>query len=217
MHEPAAGGTSTTTSCGMLVLTGPIPQFIRGSEDGSTPAIVTDPSNAELEIFGPMVPMQYYDAVVRLSPAPMAYRGIESFPQGYHGQFGSSAGVVLRRDIRFTETNASGAVGGVMSYSYWPEPAANLSSHQSGMQQWAHTQGFRLDEVYAELWVDTYAYHYRDHSHIAQGKPWRVWREIQLLPGLRTIYAGGAANFETVEDSLYFNLFLVDSLFDHPD
>ena len=40
---------------------------------------------------------------------------------------------------------------------------------------------------------------------------------MQLLPGVRTIYAGGAANYETVEDSIYFNLYLVNRLFDRVD
>ena len=52
------------------------------------------------------------------------------------------------------------------------------------------------------------------HHHLQAGKPWRIRDDIQYLPDVRTIYVGGAANYETVEDSIYFNLYLVNRLFD---
>merc|ERR1712159_929352 len=37
-----------------------------------------------------------------------------------------------------------------------------------------------------------------------------------MLEDTRTLYVGGAASYETVEDSIQFNLELVDRLFDQP-
>eukprot|EP00035_Acanthoeca_spectabilis_P022896 m.446452 g.446452 ORF g.446452 m.446452 type:complete len:550 (+) comp19364_c0_seq1:3311-4960(+) len=213
-HEPSSGGGPTReTACDFVVLTGPVPRFVRGSEDGATAAIL-QPTPAELEIFGPMTPMQYLETVAELQPAPLAYRAVEYWPGGTTGMFNTTAGVVVRRNIEFVETNRSGPLGGIMSYSYWPAPQSNRTTHWDITQRWAAEQGFAISKVYVQLWVDTYSYHYRNFSDIASGKPWRVWQELQLDPDTRTIYAGGAANYESIEDTLYFNLYLAHRLFD---
>jgi hypothetical protein len=53
-----------------------------------------------------------------------------------------------------------------MSYSYFPTPAANRSTHWDSQQRWATTQGRAIDKVYAQLWIDTYYYHYYNDSDI---------------------------------------------------
>ena len=51
---------------------------------------------------------------------------------------------------------------------------------------------------------------------IAARKPWRLKAAQSPFSGSHTIYVGGTAGYETVEDSLQFNLELVHDLFDAP-
>ena len=97
--------TSTSTSnsrapgaaeCDILVLTGPIPCFIRGSEDGSILPIVSDPTADERDLFGGMEPMQYLSSVVDLEPTPGEFRAIEYWPDA----FTHPSAVIVRRNIR---------------------------------------------------------------------------------------------------------------------
>eukprot|EP00037_Helgoeca_nana_P005915 m.55045 g.55045 ORF g.55045 m.55045 type:complete len:561 (-) comp16851_c0_seq1:55-1737(-) len=213
--EAAAAASQGQTVCDTLVLTGPIPRFVRGSEDGATLPILRNPTAAELDLFGPMTPMQYLVTIAALEPTPTQYRAVEAWPGGFAGRWNTTAGVVVRRNIAYADTHTSGDdIGGIMSFSYWPAPVTNRSTHWAVTQKWAQEQGLAVRQVYAQLWADTYSFHYRNHADIAAGKPWRIRDEIQLLPNVRTIYCGGAANFETIEDSLYFNLDLVNRLFD---
>lgn len=117
---------------------------------------------------------------------------------------------------RYAETNQSSAIGGVQSYSYWPYPVSNRSTHWDGQQRWMQDQGFTFKSIKAQYFSDEYYYHYNSNDAILQALPWRV-TDLQLLPGLRTLYVGGTASYETVEDSITYNLFLVDRFFDKPN
>eukprot|EP00038_Savillea_parva_P027501 m.59947 g.59947 ORF g.59947 m.59947 type:complete len:550 (-) comp7925_c0_seq1:99-1748(-) len=216
-HRPTAsedgGPDETTTTCDVLALTGPIPMYVRGSQDGTIKPIVKDPTPMEQSLFAPQVAMQWLDTVVNVSPTPTSYRDVEYFPTGYMAPQGAPF-VVVHRNMAYRETNTSGSVGGIMSFADGLSPLANRTTHWQATERWAARQGFSIEHVFAQLWVDTYGYHYPNGSDIVAGKPWRIWDAVQLLPGVSTLYAGGGANYETVEDCLYFNLYLVNRFFD---
>ena len=72
-----------------------------------------------------------------------------------------------------------------------------------------------MASVYQQAWWPDYLPYYNSTQEVAAGKPWDV-DDIQFLDGLRTCYIGGSASFDTVEDSLQYNLALVHRLFDQP-
>jgi uncharacterized protein (TIGR03792 family) len=210
------GTSSSETECDLLALTGPIPEYVRGSEDGRRPPILHPATDDEQTVFGDMSAMQFLVTVAswQRSPAPSAFRALEYWPGAFH----QPSEVIVRRNILYAETRRNpvvGDVGGVQSFSYWPAPTANLSTHLASQKKWADAQGATLDRILARYWCDNYYYHWRNDSAIvADGKPWQLATTLQLQPGSNTLYLGGAANYETVEDSLYFNLHTVHRLFD---
>ena len=62
-------------------------------------------------------------------------------------------------------------------------------------------------------YYDTYLFHYPSVEDVMRGKPWALESQ-QLLNQTRTLYIGGCASYETVEDSFQYTLQLVHELFD---
>lgn len=83
-------------ACDVLVLTGPIPRFVRGFDDGSVRPILSDPTPDERDLFAQMQPMQYLSSVVDLEPSPDEFRAIEYWPDA----FSEPSAVIVRRNIR---------------------------------------------------------------------------------------------------------------------
>eukprot|EP00041_Stephanoeca_diplocostata_P031974 m.1010532 g.1010532 ORF g.1010532 m.1010532 type:complete len:1024 (+) comp24060_c0_seq2:222-3293(+) len=202
-------GPVQSTQCDMIVLSGAVPKYVRGSVDGTTAPILHPPSPQEHTLFGQMQPMQFLVTVAEFEKIPDTYHALEYWPAAYE----QPSAVIVRRNIEYAETNQSSAIGGVQSYSYWPYPISNRSTHWAGQQQWMQKQGFKFKSVKAQYYSDEYYYHYSSHDAILQGLPWQV-TDLQLLPGMRTLYVGGTASYETVEDSVTYNLYLVDRFFD---
>lgn len=50
------------------------------------------------------------------------------------------------------------------------------------------------------MYFDTYLFHFNDSDVMAR-KPWRLSALQQPFDGTHTVYVGGTAGFETVEDS----------------
>jgi len=113
-------------------------------------------------------------------------------------------------------SNASHAIGGLQSFSYWPVPTANKQTHWAAQQQWASDHGLAIKRVLAHNYIDTYLFHHNVSEVVGPSrKPWRL-SSMQLKDGICncTLYVGGAASFETVEDVFHHNLQLVHTLFD---
>merc|ERR1711968_366847 len=103
--------------------------------------------------------------------------------------------------------------GGLQSFSYWPYPTSNRSLHWDHQQQWAKERGIGIKNVVDQSYVDRYYNHHSVRGVAEELRPWRV-DDLQMLEETRTLYVGGAASYETVEDSIQYNLALVDRLFD---
>ena len=54
--------------CDMVALSGPITEFVRGSNDGSREAILKPPTDDEKSLFGPKEPMQFLIQLLELEP-----------------------------------------------------------------------------------------------------------------------------------------------------
>ena len=77
------------------------------------------------------------------------------------------------------------------------------------------TSHLQVKNLLARVFFDTYLFHYKNDDIMAR-KPWRLEELQQPFNGTHTLYVGGTAGFETVEDSLQFNLELVHKLIDEP-
>jgi len=158
--------------------------------------------------------MQFLVSLVDFDRVPESYEALEFWP----GNFENKGDVIVRRDVGFAETRASHSVGGVQSFSYYPYPQCNRSVHWEAQQKWALENNWTMTKVLGQFYVDTYLYHH-SIQEVMKGKPWDLEQE-QLNDQLCncTLYVGGCASFETVEDSFQYNLELVHRLFDsqHP-
>jgi len=200
--------------CDLLVLSGPLPEYVMGSLDGTRTAILAPAARSEVDFFGAMRPMQFLISLLELQSTP-GYRTLEYWPDNFE----VPSAVIVRRDVGYGESgpsNTSHAIGGLQSYSYWPVPTANKASHWAAQQQWAKAHGLAVKRVLAQNYIDTYLFHHNVSEVVGEArKPWRV-HLLQLRDGLCncTLYVGGAASFETVEDVFHHNLELVHTLFD---
>lgn len=131
-------------------------------------------------------------------PFPIRYRTLEYWPD----HFEVPSGVIVRRDVGYGESgssNASHAIGGLQSFSYWPVPTANKQTHWAAQQQWASDHGLAIKRVLAHNYIDTYLFHHNVSEVVGPSrKPWRL-SSMQLKDGICncTLYVGGAASFET--------------------
>jgi len=198
-------------SCDILVLSGPITNFVRGSDSGKVAPILSPPTAEEVRLFSPKHAMQFLIQLVKFNEEPRSFKALEYWPQGYE----IASGVIVRRDVGYAEHGVPHRLGGLQSYSYWPEPVCDETMHKESQAKWMAEQGLSVNETYATPFYDTYLFHYTQSDDILSGKPWQL-DDIQLLPDERTIYVGGTASFETVEDSINYNLELVNRLFDNP-
>ena len=81
-----------------------------------------------------------------------------------------------------------------MSYSYSPAPVANRSTHWQSQQQWASAQGRAFSKVFAQLWCDTYYYHYYNGSDI----------EVRTRKQLCLCSSSSPAHIPTLYVCMYF-------------
>ena len=68
-----------------------------------------------------------------------------------------------------------------------------------------------VKRIIKQSWYPNYLEHW-NVSDIMERKPWRV-DAMQLLDSTHTLYVGGSASFETVEDSFEYNLELARCAF----
>lgn len=127
--------------------------------------------------------------------------------------FPGAANVILRRDVAYAETGAPHPVGVIQSFSYWPYPRSNRSAHEHSQSDWLAEQRLQVVKTWDALYFDTYYFHYRSVEDVMRGKPWALHR-LQLLNHTRTLYIGGCAAYETVEDTFQSTLQLVHDIFD---
>eukprot|EP00505_MAST-04D_sp_SCG-Rhode-Island_P004492 Stramenopile-MAST_4_protein_4492 len=180
-------------ACDVLVLSGPITQFVRGSNDGSTRPILTPPSRVERSVFEGKQAMQFLVSLVEFDRTPAEYEALEFWPEHFRGK----GNVIVRRDVGYAETNVSHAVGGIQSFSYYPYPQCNRSVHWDMQQRWAKAHNRTIKQVIGQFYIDTYYYHYSNEDILA-GKPWDL-ENAQMGDGLCncTMYVGGCASYET--------------------
>ena len=92
---------------------------------------------------------------------------------------------------------------------------SNFSTHWKSQRQWLEREGYDVNSTTTieQFWIDTYYYHWNVSEIASQQKPWRI-QPMQLTKSSRTLYVGGTASYETVEDSFQHNLQLVKELID---
>merc|ERR1711907_683657 len=143
---------SFTHSCDLLVLSGPITTYVRGRDSGAIAPILHPPTSAEIDLFGPKHAMQFLIQLVEFNEMHDDYRALEFWPDHFEGK----GQVIVRRDIRAAETNITGGrLGGVQSYSYWPEPFCNKSVHLAQQQSWMDAHNLTAKKIYVQQWYDT--------------------------------------------------------------
>jgi len=72
-----ASGTEVTASeefCDLVALSGPITEFVRGSNDGARGPILQAPTEAEVDLFAPKQAMQFLIQLLELEPSPVQVR-----------------------------------------------------------------------------------------------------------------------------------------------
>ena len=218
VRSPGPSGATVDSEelCDMLALSGPITEFVRGSNDGTRKPILSDPTVNETDLFAPKEAMQFLISLLELDQASADASGFETL-EFWPANFQTTGGVIVRRDVAYSEQNASKhhRIGGLQSYSYWPWPRCDEAHHIAAQELWARNANLTVVQVLARAFFDTYLFHYDDEG-ITSRKPWRLADAQSPFEGSHTIYVGGTAGFETVEDSLQFNLELVNRLFDQP-
>jgi hypothetical protein len=119
-----------------------------------------------------------------------------------------------KRTAPTTYTHQSHRIGGLQTFSYnGDDPAvSNYTTHWQSQVQWMKDYKYNPHDVRVlqQFWVDSYYYHWRpaDIRHV-----WDI-QGMQMLHDTRTLYVGGSASYETVEDSFQHNLELVKTLID---
>lgn len=212
--------------CDMLALSGPITEFVRGSNDGSRAAILNPPTDDEVSLFASKQPMQFLIQLLDLEPGNPVQEQFEAL-EFWPANFQTTGGVIVRRDVSYAEENGGEGplngttkwphtIGGLQSYSYWPAPRSDESRHLAAQELWLKQHNLTVRETLARVFFDTYLFHF-GNKDIMERKPWRLAPLQQPFAGSRTIYVGGTASFETVEDSLQSTLELIHDLFDSRD
>ena len=225
-QRPEQEEETTMEQCDLVVLSGAIPKLLRSN-------ILTAPTEMERDTFGTMEPMQFLVSLLDLKtknsnnllhsknlkkhPIPdtmnsssVPYKALEYWPDGYK----ENSGVIVRRDIGYAETNVAHTRGGLQTFSYNGADLtlSNKSTHWNSQKKWIENQGYDSKEtqVIEQFWIDSYYYHWNVTSIT------NIWKidTMQMLQKTRTLYIGGAASYETVEDSFQHNLKLVQNLID---
>lgn len=213
VQVPADAGAhaESTHECDFVVLSGPVTQFVRGSNDGTRAPILHPATDAERAVFAGKQPMQFLIQLLDLEESPVQeqFRALEFWP----AHFQTRGGVIVRRDVAYAEEGVPHTVGGLQSYSSEPWPACDEARHDAGQRAWLTAHNLTVRDTLARVFFDNYLYHLDDAGVMAR-KPWRVGDLQSPHHGTRTLYVGGCASFETVEDSLQYNLELVDRFFD---
>ena len=199
-------GQNGAQQCDILVLSGNIADFVRPNPSTGVAPILQPPTPAEVDLFGTKQPMQFLLSLVEFEHPPPAFKTLEYWPSHYD----VPGGVIVRRDIGHAEHGTEHSIGGLQSMSI--EPTTNRSVHWASQQAWMAAQGVEARAVLLQAWYPNYLEHYTVED-IMERKPWRV-DGIQMLDGIQTLYVGGSASFETVEDSFQYNLKLVHDIFD---
>jgi hypothetical protein len=204
------------------MLSGPIPQLLHQYPE-QAPPIITSPSPIELELFASKQPMQFLISLVELEDSDPTNETINGFLglDYWTEAFEQTPGLIMHRDISYAEGHnrsgggSSSGIGGIQSFSFDPAPVCNRSMHWAAHQQWLQDRQVRVKNMIGQFYSDTYYFHYpHGGDDIAQKKPWRLTGEAQLQKETMTMYIGGAAAYETVEDVMAYNLELVQRFFD---
>ena len=115
--------------------------------------------------------------------------------------------------MAFAEAGQPHRTGAIQSFSYWPYPRSTRTTHERSQAKWAAAQAVEVVRTIDSRYYDTYYFHYHDVEDVMLGKPWQL-ANYQLLNTSRTLYIGGCASYETVEDSFQHTLQLVQQLVD---
>ena len=204
--------TTEDEECDFLVLSGPITNYIAGSVDHKVKPILTDASSKEKSLFKSKKAMQFLVSLVEFEDVPNEFKALEFWPTNFQNK--GKGEVIVRRDVGYAETGQSHQVGGIQSFSYYPYPQCDEKKHWKEQLKWAKQHNKTITKVFDQFYVDTYYFHY-DNEDILKGKIWDV-DDLQLNDGVCncTFYIGGCASYETVEDSMQYNLALIDRFFD---
>jgi hypothetical protein len=93
---------------------------------------------------------------------------------------------------------------------------SNETTHWENQKKWLLSQGYQnLSNIQRieKFWVDDYYYHWNVSQIYNKDIIWKI-HDMQLLKDTRTMYIGGSASYETVEDSFQYNLKLVNEFID---
>jgi len=222
-------GAFDTHNCDLVILTGPIPQFIATDHSDA----VVNPTAFEKDLLDEKRAMQFMQTLVDMDmrvnvdaekedhaepTKPVSpYKALDYWA----AEFSSRGGVIVRRDVGYAETGLQHTIGGLQSYSYHPPPfGANQSEMWTKQKQWLERYGYGTEEsggyeVLGQFYIDTYMFHYEERG-IMEGKPWEL-EKYQGLSSTRTLYVGGAVSFEAMEDVINANLDLIRQKFDESD
>ena len=201
-------------ACDFVVLSGPITNYVRGSNDKKVHPILDEVSVGETSLFYSKQAMQFLISLVEFEDVPGEFQALEFWPTNFQKR----GSVIVRRDIEIRRNwRKSHKVGGIQSFSYYPYLQCNRSVHWDEQQRWAVDHGKNITKVLGQFYVDTYYFHYSNEDVMA-GKVWDL-DDLQIGDGVCncTLYVGGCASYETVEDSMHYNLKLVDKLIDQVD
>jgi uncharacterized protein (TIGR03792 family) len=205
--------TQPDATCDFVILSGPITNYVRGSNDLKVGPILNEVSVGERSLFYNKQAMQFLVSLVEFENVPNEFQTLEFWPSNFQ----KKGSVIVRRDIGYAETGKSHRVGGIQSFSYYPYPQCNRSTHWEEQQNWAKKHNKKITKMLGQFYVDTYYFHY-NNEEVMEGKIWDL-DDLQMGDGICncTLYVGGCASYETVEDSMHYNLQLVDKLIDQVD
>jgi hypothetical protein len=94
------------------------------------PAVVTDPTPAEQDLFGSKQSMQFLISLIDFGSPPPGFRAVEYWPDSYD----IPGAVILRRDVGYVETGYGHAVGGLQSMSIRND--TSMAVHWQNQQAW---------------------------------------------------------------------------------
>ena len=200
-------------TCDFIILSGPITNYVRGSNDMKIKPILDQVSVGEHSLFYNKQAMQFLVSLVEFEDIPNEFQALEFWPSNFQ----KKGSVIVRRDIGYAETGKSHKVGGIQSFSYYPYPQCNRSVHWEEQLKWAKAHNKKITKTLGQFYVDTYYFHYNIQD-VMDGKVWDL-DDLQMGDGICncTLYVGGCASYETVEDSMHYNLKLVNQLIDLVD
>ena len=209
--RPGAGGGASTlhydgtdgaaeATCDVVALTGDITALVSGR------GAVVEPTPQEALLFGRKTAMQFLVALLEFDHAPEGFEAIEYWPWA----FPQPGDVILRRDVGYALSNGTvrHRFGGLQTFSF---EQIDRSVHWGKMQAWMAAANVTARSAVQQFYDDYFPFY--DAADVAAGLPWQLM-DAQNAPATRTLYVGGSAAYETVEDSIQFNLELVEALVD---